>query len=108
MREEVLKEILKLLSLEIIYSVPDSEWVSPIHMVPKKSGIQVAKNDKNELVLVIGWRMCIDYRKLNAATRKDHFSLLFINQILERLAGKQYICFLDGYNGFQIYVDLED
>ncbi|KAL1549889.1 hypothetical protein AAHA92_17919 [Salvia divinorum] len=76
MREEVMKEILKLLSLGIIYSVPDSEWVSAVHMVPKKSGVQVVTNDKNELVptrLVTGWRMCIDYRKLNTATRKDHF-----------------------------------
>ena len=46
MNEEVLKEVLKLLSLGIIYSIPDSEWVSPVHMVPKKSGIQVIKNDK--------------------------------------------------------------
>ncbi|XP_047942710.1 uncharacterized protein LOC125189480 [Salvia hispanica] len=112
MREEVLKEVLKLLSLGIIYSIPDSEWVSPVHMVPKKSGIQVIKNDKNELVptrLVTGWRMCIDYRKLNEATRKDHFPLPFIDQMLERLAGKQYFCFLDGYSRyFQIYVDPED
>ncbi|KAL1564620.1 hypothetical protein AAHA92_06939 [Salvia divinorum] len=112
MREEVMKEVLKLLSLGIIYSIPDSEWVSPVHMVPKKSRIQVVKNDRNELVptrLVTGWRMCIDYRKLNAATRKDHFSLPFIDQMLERLAGKQYFCFLDGYSGyFQIYVDPED
>ena len=50
MREDVLKEVLKLLSLGIIYSIPDSEWVSLVHMVPKKSGIQVVKNDKNELV----------------------------------------------------------
>ena len=81
-------------------------------MVPKKSGIQVVKNDKNELVptrLVTGWRMCIDYRKLNVATRKDHFPLLFIDQMLERLAGKQYFCFLDRYSGyFQIYVDPDD
>ncbi|KAL1545422.1 hypothetical protein AAHA92_22151 [Salvia divinorum] len=112
MREEVMKEVLKLLSLGIIYSIPDSEWVSPVHMVPKKPGIQVVINDRNELVptrLVTGWRMCIDYRKLNAATRKDHFPLPFIDQMLERLAGKQYFCFLDGYSGyFQIYVDPED
>ena len=112
MREEVLKEVLKLLSLGIIYSIPDSEWVSPVHMVPKKSGIQVVKNDKNELVptrLVTGWRMCIDYRKLNEATKKDHFPLPFIDQMLERLAGKQYFCFLDGYSGyFQIFVNPED
>ncbi|XP_047942981.1 uncharacterized protein LOC125189791 [Salvia hispanica] len=98
MREEVLKEVLKLLSLGIIYSIPDSEWVSPVHMVPKKSGIQVVKNEKNELVptrLVTGWRMCIDYRKLNEATKKDHFPLPFIDQMLE-----------SGY--FQIYVNPED
>ena len=91
MREEVLKEVLKLVALGIIYLVPDSEWVSPVHMVPKKSGIQVVKNEKNELVpkrLVTGWRMCIDYRKLNAPMRKDHFPLPFIDQMLERLAGK--------------------
>ncbi|KAL1568930.1 hypothetical protein AAHA92_00473 [Salvia divinorum] len=112
LREEVLKEVLKLVSLGIIYSIPDSNWVSPVHMVPKKSGIQVVTNAKNELVptrLVTGWRMCIDYRKLNAATKKDHFPLPFIDQILERLAGKQYFSFLDAYSGyFQIYVDPED
>ncbi|KAL1559872.1 hypothetical protein AAHA92_10166 [Salvia divinorum] len=112
MREEVLKEVLKLVSLGIIYSIPDSKWVSPVHMVPKKSRIQVVTNAKNELVptrLVTCWRMCIDYRKLNAATKKDHFPLPFIDQMLERLAGKQYFSFLDGYSGyFQIYVDPED
>ncbi|KAL1562908.1 hypothetical protein AAHA92_05430 [Salvia divinorum] len=88
MREEVLKEVLKLVSLGIIYSVPDSKWVSPVHMVPKKSGIQVVTNAKNELVptrLVTGWRMCIVYRKLNAAMKKDHFPLPFIDQMLERI-----------------------
>ncbi|XP_047978998.1 uncharacterized protein LOC125220908 [Salvia hispanica] len=91
MREEVLKEVLKLVALGIIYSVPDSEWVSPVHMVPKKIGIQVMQNEKNELVptrLITGWRMCIDYRKLNAATRKDHFPLPFIDHMPERLPGK--------------------
>lgn len=74
-----MKEVLKLLSIGIIYPIPDSKWVSPIHMVPKKSGIQVVENANNELVptrLVTGWRMCIDYRKLNEATRKDHFHFL--------------------------------
>nr|GEX26397.1 DNA-directed DNA polymerase [Tanacetum cinerariifolium] len=75
-------------------------WVSPIHCVPKKGGMTVIKNDENELVstrLVIGWRVCIDYRKLNEATRKDHFPLPFMDQMLERLAGNEYYCFLDGF-----------
>ncbi|CAM8990149.1 unnamed protein product [Rhodiola kirilowii] len=101
--EVVFKEITKLRDAGIIYSVPDSEWVSPIHVVPKKGGLTVVKNDKGELVLtrtVNGWRMCIDYRKLNKVTRKDHFPIPFIDQMLERLAGHDYFCFLDGYSGF--------
>ena len=58
---------------------------------------------------VTGWRMCIDYRKLNEATRKDHFPLPFMDQMLERLAGQAYYCFLDGYSGYnQIAVDPKD
>ncbi|CAM8899016.1 unnamed protein product [Rhodiola kirilowii] len=101
--EVVFKEITKLRDAGIIYSVPDSEWVSPIHVVPKKGGLTVVKNDKGELVptrTVNGWRMCIDYRKLNKATKKDHFPIPFIDQMLERLAGHDYFCFLDGYSGF--------
>ncbi|GJW01275.1 reverse transcriptase domain-containing protein [Tanacetum coccineum] len=56
-----------------------------------------------------GWRVCIDYRKLNEATRKDHFPLPFMDQMLERLAGNQYYCFLDGFSGyFQIPIDPKD
>ncbi|CAM8952521.1 unnamed protein product [Rhodiola kirilowii] len=101
--EVVFNEITKLRDADIIYSVPDSEWVSPIHVVPKKGGLTVVKNDKGELVptrTANGWRMCIDYRKLNKATKKDHFPIPFIDQILERLAGHDYFCFLDGYSGF--------
>ncbi|GJX82207.1 reverse transcriptase domain-containing protein [Tanacetum coccineum] len=87
-------------------------WVSPIHCVPKKGGITVVKNDDNDLIptrLVTGWRVCIDYRKLNEATRKDHFPLPFMDQMLERLAGNQYYCFLDGFSGyFQIPIDPKD
>ncbi|GJX55526.1 hypothetical protein Tco_0285423 [Tanacetum coccineum] len=74
-------------------------WVSPVHCVPKKGGITVIENDDNELIptrLVTGWRLCIDYRKLNDVTRKDHFPLPFMDQMLERLAGNEYYCFLDG------------
>nr|GFB73853.1 reverse transcriptase domain-containing protein [Tanacetum cinerariifolium] len=66
-------------------------------------GMTVIKNDENELVptrLVTGWRVCIDYRKLNGATRKDHFPLPFMDQMLERLAGNEYYCFLDGFSGY--------
>ena len=63
----------------------------------------VVPNDKNELIaqrLLSGWRMCIDYRKLNKATRKDHFPLPFIDEMLERLANHSFFCFLDGYSGY--------
>ncbi|GJS96363.1 reverse transcriptase domain-containing protein [Tanacetum coccineum] len=62
----------------------------------------IVTNDENELVptrLVTRWRVCIDYRKLNEATRKDHFPLPFMDQMLERLAGNEYYCFLDGFSG---------
>nr|GFB97171.1 reverse transcriptase domain-containing protein [Tanacetum cinerariifolium] len=65
------KEVEKLLETGLIYPIYDSPWVSPIHCVPKKGGMTVIKNDENELVptrLVTGWRVCIDYRKLNEAT----------------------------------------
>nr|GFB51811.1 reverse transcriptase domain-containing protein [Tanacetum cinerariifolium] len=106
------KEVEKLLDARLIYPISDSPWVSPVHGVPKKGGITVIKNDENELVptrLVIGWRVCIDYRKLNEATRKDHFPLPFMDQMLERLARNEYYCFLDGFSGyFQILIDLKD
>ncbi|GJV03932.1 reverse transcriptase domain-containing protein [Tanacetum coccineum] len=86
--------------------------VSLVHCVPKKGGITVIKNEDNELIptrLVMGWRVCIDYRKLNDATRKDHYPLSFIDQMLERLAGNEYYCFLDGFSGyFQIPIDPQD
>ncbi|GJR79185.1 reverse transcriptase domain-containing protein [Tanacetum coccineum] len=82
------------------------------HCVPKKGGMTVITNEENELIptrLVTGWRVCIDYRKLNEATRKDHFPLPFMDQMLERLAGNEYYCFLDGFSGyFQIPIDPKD
>nr|GFB13864.1 reverse transcriptase domain-containing protein [Tanacetum cinerariifolium] len=87
-------------------------WVSPVHCVPKKGGFTVVENEENELIptfLVTGWWVCIDYRKLNEATRKDHFPLPFMDQMLERLAGNEYYCFLNGFSGyFQIPVDPRD
>ncbi|BAB02630.1 retroelement pol polyprotein-like [Arabidopsis thaliana] len=87
----------------VIYPISDSTWVSLVYCVPKKGGMTVVKNEKDELIptrTITGHRMCIDYRKLNAASRKDHFPLPFIDQMLERLANHPYYCFLDGYSGF--------
>ncbi|GKB61773.1 reverse transcriptase domain-containing protein, partial [Tanacetum coccineum] len=96
----------------LIYPISDSPWVSPVHCVPKKGGFTVVENDENELIptrLVTGWRVCIDYQKLNDATRKDHFPLPFMDQMLERLVGNEYYCFLDGFSGyFQIFIDPQD
>ncbi|KAJ9542483.1 hypothetical protein OSB04_028989 [Centaurea solstitialis] len=112
MMEVVKKEILKLLDAGIIYSISDSKWVSPVQVVPKKTGLTVVKNAEGESVptrVQNGWRVCIDYRRLNSSTRKDHFPLPFIDQMLERLAGKSHYCCLDGYSGFhQIPVAPED
>ncbi|GJT58018.1 reverse transcriptase domain-containing protein [Tanacetum coccineum] len=112
MHEVVKKEIVKLLNTGIIYPITDSPWVSPIHCVPQKGGITVVKNENDELVptrTVTGWRVCIDYRKLNESTAKDHFPLLFMDQMLERLTGNKYFCYLDGFSGyFQIYIDHVD
>jgi hypothetical protein len=98
MRDAIKKEVLKPLHAGIIYPVPHSEWVSPIQVVPKKGGTTVVQNDKNELIpqrTVTGWQMCIDYRKLNKATKKDHFPLPFIDKMLERLANHYFFCFLN-------------
>ena len=81
-------------------------------MVPKKGGMTVVANEKNELIptrTVTGWRMCIDNRRLNQATRKDHSPLPFMDQMIERLVGQSFYCFLDGYSGYnQIAVSPED
>nr|GEU66494.1 reverse transcriptase domain-containing protein [Tanacetum cinerariifolium] len=80
--EVIKKEVIKLLDAGMIYPIFDSPWVSPIHCVPKKGGITVVENKNNELILtrlVTGWRVSIDYRKLNDATRKDHFPLPFMD-----------------------------
>ncbi|GJW38066.1 reverse transcriptase domain-containing protein [Tanacetum coccineum] len=106
------KEVEKLLDAGLIYPISDSPWVSPMHCVPKKGGMTVIKNDENDLIptrLVTGWRVCIDYRKLNEATQKDHFPLPFMDQMLERLAGNQFYWILDGFSGyFQIPIDQKD
>ncbi|RDY13948.1 Retrovirus-related Pol polyprotein, partial [Mucuna pruriens] len=99
---------MKLVVAQIIYPILDSQWVSPVQVVPKKSGMTAMKNQHDELVparIQNSWRVYIDYQKLNQATSKDHFPLPFIDQVLERLAKKFHYCFLDGFFGFmQIHI----
>ncbi|GJS47769.1 reverse transcriptase domain-containing protein [Tanacetum coccineum] len=110
--EVIKKEVLKLLDAGMIYPISDNPWVSPVHYVPKKGGITIVANEENEFIptrLVTGWRVCIDYRKVNEATRKDHFPLPFMDQMLERLVANEFYCFLDGFSGyFQIPIDPQD
>ena len=103
MQEVVKKEIIKWLDAGVIYPIADSSWVCPVQCVPKKGGMNVVPNEKNELVPmrpVTGWRVCMDCRKLNAWIKKDHFPMPFMDQMLDRLAGKGWYYFLDGYSGY--------
>ena len=84
MQEVTKKQVFKLFDAWIIYPILDSEWVSPAQVVPKKVGI--ITNERDKLIstrTVTQWLMCIDYRILNQATRKDQFPLPFIDQILK-------------------------
>nr|KAJ0206415.1 hypothetical protein LSAT_V11C500236480 [Lactuca sativa] len=99
MIEVVKKQILKLLNIGMIYPISDSKWVSPVQVIPKKTCFTVTKNDQGELVpthVQNGWRVCINYRRFDSSTRKDHFPLPFIDQMLERLVGKHTIVSLMG------------
>ena len=112
MKEVVKKEVLKLLDVGVIYPIADSKWVSPTQVVPKKSRVTVVANEHNELIptrVTTGWRVCIDYRKLNVGTRKNHFPIPFMDQMLERVIGHEFYYFLDGYSWYnQIEIVLED
>ena len=83
----------------VIYPISDSKWVSLVHCIPKKGGVSVVTNQNNDLVptrVVIGYGMCVDFKKLDKYTKKDHYPLPFINEILERLANNSYFCYLEG------------
>ena len=109
MKKVIRKKVFKWLNVGFIYAISNSPWVSSVHVVPKKDGFTVVRNEKNELIpirTVTGW---IDYRKLNIATRMDHYALPFIDQMLDRLAEHPYLCFLDKYSRYnQIAIVLED
>ena len=85
LKDIVKEELQKLLNVGFIYPIYDIQWVSPLVIVPKKGR---------------KWRLCVDYRELNKATKKDHFPLPFIDQVPDNLAGKIYFSFLDGFSGY--------
>ena len=92
-QEVVKREIIKWLDAGVIYLIADSSWVCHVQCVPKKGGMTMVPNEKNELVLMrtfTGWRVCMDYRKLNVWTEKDHFPMPFMDQILDRLRVVQF------------------
>ena len=103
MKEVVRKEVLKWLNVGFIYAISNSPWGSLVHLVPKKGRFTVIRNEKNELIPIrtmTGWRVCIDYSKLNTVIRKDHCPPPFIDQMLDRLVGHPHYYFLDGYFGY--------
>jgi hypothetical protein len=85
LKDIVKEELQKLLRANLIYPISDSQWVSPLVIVPKKNG---------------KWRICVDFRELNKATHRDYFPLPFIDQVLDTLSGKKYFSFLDGFSGY--------
>lgn len=85
LKHVVRDELQKLLKVKFIYPISDSQWVSPLVIVPKKNG---------------KWRVCVDYRELNKATLKDYLPLPFIDQVLDTLAGIMSFSFLDGFCGY--------
>ncbi|XP_049372698.1 uncharacterized protein LOC125837657 [Solanum verrucosum] len=105
MQEVVKKEIIKLLDAGVVYPIADSNWICLIQCMLNKGGIIVVPNSKNELIPmrpITGRRVCLDYRKLNAWTENDHVPMLFMDQILDRLAGIGWYYFLDGYSGYNL------
>jgi hypothetical protein len=90
----VKEELQKLLQANLIYPISESQWVSPLVIVPKKN----AK-----------WRICVEFRDFNKATHRHYFPLPFIDQVLDTLSGKKYFSFLDGFSGYnQIQIAPKD
>lgn len=112
MQDMVKSEVLKLLDVGILYLISNNRWVSSTQVVPKKGKMTMVKNDQGELIstiLTTEWRVCIDFKKLNSITKKDHFQLPFLNQVLEMVVRHDYYYFSDGYSSyFQIVTALED
>ena len=112
MQEVMRTEVLKLHQAAIIYPISDSTWVSPTQIVPKKPRVTTVQNEKEKDMptrLTTGWRVCIDYKRLNEVARKYHFPLPFIDLLLERIFRHPFYCFLDGYSGyFQIEIAADD
>lgn len=79
------QDVQKLLDVNFIYPISNSQWVSPLVVIPKKNG---------------KWRICVDYIELNKSTQKDHFLVPFVDQFLDTLARKKYFSFLDGISGY--------
>lgn len=103
MKELVKKEIMKWIDVRIIYPILDSKCFSSIQCVPKKGGMTMVANEKNEIIptfTVTGWRICVDYRTLNKVTRKDHFPLPLLDEMLDILAEEAFYYFFDGYLGY--------
>ena len=90
LKDIVKEELQKFLDARFIYPIFDSEWVSPLVLVPKENG---------------KWRICVNYKELNKATKKDYFPLPFIDQVLYGLVGNFFfsfivcVCFFIGVNG---------
>ncbi|XP_047256099.1 uncharacterized protein LOC124888851 [Capsicum annuum] len=102
-QEVVKKEIIKWLDAGVVYPILDSKWVSPIQYVPKEGGMTVVVNEKNELTPlkpITGWRVCMDYRKFNLWTLKNHFPMPFMDQMVDRLEGRDMVEYT-----FEVFMD---
>ena len=96
----------------MIYPISDSKLVNPVHSIPKHGGITTIQNDKDEVLpsrTITEYKMCVDFRKLNKITIKEHQPLPFMEQIIDRITSNSYYCILDANSGFsQIQIHPED